>query len=682
MRFAAATWLWALLLLPLLGLLWREGERRAGRRLRAELGPRAPAQVEGVRPGRRFARRLLLVGGCACLILALARPQWGAHALTIKERGADVVVALDVSNSMLAEDVPPSRLELAKATLGAFLDDYDRGRVGLVLFAGAAYVQCPLTLDRATARLFLTQAAPDMISQQGTSFAAALATARELLARGRGTARDGAPGAILLVTDGEDQTGEWQAEADACREAGIVLVPVGVGSEGGGLIPRPDGDGYVKDASGAVVLSRYDPNTLAALAERGGGTFLSMGTGGLDLRRLRGLLQRLRERELEERRIAAYEERFVWPLALALLLLAAREAWRPWRRPAAGSGRLRLGRRRRALPATAAAAGAGSGPGPAAAARAARPGGAPPPRGAAAAALALVLAAAFAAGASASVVAPLRPAGAEAADRGRELFAAGRYEEALQAFESARALNPEDARLTLAVGAALARLGRRDEALREFARARGQAGSDELRAEGLYNEGTVRLAGDDAAGAVKALRQALALTPSAADVRRNLELALKRLRAEQRGGGQRQRDGADQNSQERQQGQAGQQGQQGEQSQDRQGQQGQPDQHGRQDQPDQPRQASPSPDGQRPPASDRQDRAQSGDAGQEQAPEQPAAPESRAGDAAERRAGEPTAMSREQAVELLRALDRDELELRRSVQKRLRGKPAPGGKPW
>lgn len=664
MRFAAATWLWALLLLPLLALLWREGERRAGQRLRAELGPRARAHVEGVRPGRRFGRRLLLLGGCFCLILALARPQWGAHALTIKERGADVVVALDVSNSMLAEDVPPSRLELAKATLGAFLDDYDRGRVGLVLFAGAAYVQCPLTLDRGTAHLFLAQAAPDMISQQGTSFAAALATARELLARGRGTARDDAPGAILLVTDGEDQTGEWQAEADACREAGIVLVPVGVGSEGGGLIPRPEGDGYVKDASGAVVLSRYDPDGLAALAERGGGTFLPMGTGGLDLRRLRGLLQRLRERELEERRIAAYEERFVWPLALALLLLAAREAWRPWRRPALRIGRARPARRRRALPAAPAAAGGSPAAGTAAADRAARTAGAPAPPGAAAAVL--VVALALAAGASASVVSPLRPAGAEAADRGRELFAAGRYEEALQAFESARTLNPEDARLTLAVGAALARLGRRDEALREFARARGQAGSDELRAEGLYNEGTVRLADNDAAGAVKALRQALALTPSAADVRRNLELALQRLRAEQQDGGQQQRQDDRQDSQERQQGQPGEQGEQG-----RQGEQ------------DQPEQAPPSSDRQQPPPPpDGQERRQDGAAGAEEAPEQPAAPEPRAGDAAERSAGEPTAMSREQAEELLRALDRDELELRRSVQKRLRGKPVPGGKPW
>lgn len=663
MRFAAATWLWALLLLPLLGLLWREGERRAGRRLRAELGPRARAHVEGLRPGRRFARRLLLLGGCFCLILALARPQWGAHALTIKERGADVVVALDVSNSMLAEDVPPSRLELAKAALGAFLDDHDRGRVGLVLFAGAAYVQCPLTLDRGTARLFLTQAAPDMISQQGTSFAAALAAARELLARGRGTARDDAPGAILLVTDGEDQAGGWQAEADACREAGIVLVPVGVGSEGGGLIPRPDGGGFVKDASGAVVLSRYDPDALAALAERGGGTFLQMGTGGLDLRRLRGLLQRLRERELEERRIAAYEERFAWPLALALLLLAAREAWRPWRRPALGIGRARLGRRRRALLAAPATAGASPEPGPAAADRPARTGGAPPPGAAAAV---LVLAVALAASASASVVAPLRPAGAEAADRGRELFAAGRYEEALQAFESARALNPEDARLTLAVGAALARLGRRDEALREFARARGQAGSDELRAEGFYNEGTVRLADGDAAGAVKVLRQALALTPSAADVRRNLELALRRLRAEQQGGGQQQPQDAGQEPQERQPGQQDEQGGQG-----RQGEQAQPEPE------------PPSPDRQQsPPPSDGQERPRDGAAGAQQAPAQPAAPEPRAGDAAGRSGGEPAAMSREQAEELLRALDRDESELRRSVQKRLRGKPAPGGKPW
>ncbi len=601
MRFAAGLWLWLLPLPLLLGALLRWNDSRAAGRLRRLLGERAPAHVEGDDPRLRTWRRFLLLSGMFWLVLALARPQWGAHEVLVKERGTDVVVALDVSNSMLSEDVSPSRLERAKDAIGSFLDGMDRGRVGLVLFAGAAYVQCPLTLDYGTARLFLAQASPDMITDQGTALATALATSRELLERGSGPDRAGVERAILLVTDGEDFEGNLEQETAKCRSAGIVIFPVGVGDPGGGLIPRTDETGrslgFLKDDKGAVVMTRPDFAALGRLAEATGGAMFQLGAAGLDQARLRGLLDRLGERELEERKISAYEERYMWPLGLALLCLVAREGWRRRRRRSRAPAR-------------------------------------PEPSPAHAVTLSVVLALALlAAGAPARASSPLRPPGAAEEDRGRSLYRQGKYAEALQAFEAARALNPNDARLALAVGEALARLQRADEAGREFQRALAQTDDVDLRAESLYNAGTTRLDQGDAAGAIKLLRQALGLAPDRADARRNLELALLRLQQQQQ---QPQKDQQQGQQKDQQQQQQQQQEQQQQSSQEQQKQQ-------QQQQQQQPRDQQPS---------------------------------------AEQPKSSPEEMSREEALGILRALDRDELELRRSVQKRLHGGPNRSGKTW
>ena len=641
MRFAAAIWLW---LLPLPALLWvllRWNDARAAGRLRALLGERAPAHVEGADVRLRARRRFLLFSGLVCLILALARPQWGAHDVVVKERGTDVVVALDVSNSMLSEDVSPSRLGRAKDAIGSFLEGLDRGRVGLVLFAGAAYVQCPLTLDYATARLFLAQASPDMITAQGTALATALATSRELLERGGGPAGS-AERAILLVTDGEDFEGNLEQETAKCRDAGIVVFTIGVGDPRGGLIPRTDpegrSEGFLKDDQGAVVMSRPDFSALAKVADTTGGAQFQLGAAGLDVPRLRSLLAKLGERELEERRISSYEERFMWPLALALICLAAREARRPRRKPAEEA----RGDAAPAAGASAAARGSLAGAGAGRGAGALGPGGA---RGPGAASLLLALLLVATAGiAPARAGGGLRPAGAGLADRGRSLYRQGKYAEALQAFEAARALNPDDARLTLAVGETLARLSRADEADREFQRALSQTRDVDLRAESLYNAGTARLGAQDPAAAIKLLRQALALAPDREDARRNLELALRALQEQQQQQQSGQQQKQDQQQQNQQQQQNGQQQQQGQQK-DQQNQQQQQQQDRKQQQQDQQQQAQ-----------------------QEQA--------------AEQMKGTPQAMTREEALAILRALDRDELELRRSVQKRLHGGENRSGKTW
>ena len=210
MRFAVEAWLWLLLLPPALWALMRWSDGRARADLARLLGRRAGEHVEGRPVTALVWRRFFLLTGLCWLVLALARPQWGTHEIEMRQRGTDVVIALDVSNSMLAQDVVPSRMARAKAELAGFLDDYGQGRVGLVLFAGQSFVQCPLTLDRGTAQLFLRMADTDMISTQGTAIASALETSGKLLVGGRGQGTDGARQAILLVTDGEDREGGWR----------------------------------------------------------------------------------------------------------------------------------------------------------------------------------------------------------------------------------------------------------------------------------------------------------------------------------------------------------------------------------------------------------------------------------------------------------------------------------------
>ncbi|MFN2371717.1 MAG: VWA domain-containing protein, partial [Candidatus Krumholzibacteriia bacterium] len=481
MRFAAAIWLYAVPLLPVLWLLLRATDRRAAGRLRLLLGARAGDHVEAANPRLRGWRRFLWLAGLFWLLLALARPQWGASEVAVTQRGSDIVVALDISNSMLAEDVPPNRLERAKAELGSFLERLRDSRVGLVFFAGSAFVQCPLTLDYGTADIFLRMAAPDMLSAQGTALGAALQTARGLLAKGR----EGRPGgtfqAILLVTDGEDLEGKWEEAARACQQDGIKLIPVGVGEPEGGLIPVTDGRGrpagFLKDDEGSVVLTRLDLAALEKMAAISGGSPFRVGVDGLAGDRLFAELERLGKRDLQERRISAYQERYVWPLLLAAACFALLLVLGPRRPPVA-------------------------------------------------AALALLLVLGL--GGASPAAAALRPAGAAELAAGRQKYLQGDYEGALRDLESALVAAPEDPRISLAVGEALFRLERYEEAAREFQRTLSLTEDRQLRSEALYNAGTTLLAAGQTEDAAARLREALSLDPDPEDALLNLEAALRR----------------------------------------------------------------------------------------------------------------------------------------------------------
>ncbi len=330
MRFAHPQVLWMIVLLPLLALLvW--GRLRAGRQaLRRALSRPMLERLTGhLSPGRTLSRHLLLVFGCLFLILAVARPQRGTQYVTAARLGIDIIIALDVSESMLAEDLKPNRLRRARHEISAVLDRLKGDRVGLIAFAGAAFVQCPLTLDYAAARMFLEFMGPDLLPEPGTDIAAALVTATGAFDQESEGFR-----ALILITDGEDHEGKLKDAAKTAREAGIRIFTVGIGSESGEPIPERDDagniTGYKKDREGKVVLTRLNERGLRDVAEETGGMYVrAIGTLGLD--RVVSAIDAMQKKELEGGIRVLYEERysyFVWPVLVLLLA----QWWLPLRR--------------------------------------------------------------------------------------------------------------------------------------------------------------------------------------------------------------------------------------------------------------------------------------------------------------------------------------------------------------
>ena len=302
--------------------------RRRAEALGLFLGARAGREAVGLGPlvRRRRVRAGLVAGSLACLGLALAGPRAGTQVREARQESLDLLVALDVSDSMRAEDVAPSRLERAKLEVERVVAERRGDRVGLVVFAGEAFLQCPLTTDRGALRLFLDAADPDAVGVQGTDFASALRVADrafDAAAEGAG----GRPRALLVVSDGEDHEGGLDAAADALRDDGVTVLALGVGTDEGATVPefrRGRRVGVVRDRSGDEVVSRYEPGALRALAGRG--DVVRVGRGGSAAAEVNAALDGLDRAVLAQDEVAAQAERYQWPLALGLVLLLAERA--------------------------------------------------------------------------------------------------------------------------------------------------------------------------------------------------------------------------------------------------------------------------------------------------------------------------------------------------------------------
>jgi Ca-activated chloride channel family protein len=311
-------WLWGLALLPLLaGVLgWGAWSRR--RRLHTLARPvTAERLLTAGGEARRIVRAVLILLAVAFVVLALARPRWGTSLEPIRTKGIDVILAVDVSRSMRTEDVRPDRLTLARAAATELADRLGGDRVGLVAFAGSALTLCPLTLDRGALEMYLGLLDADLVPRQGTVIGEAILRAREMFDPETHSRR-----VLVLITDGEDHEGDPLEAAREAQAEGIVIHTVGMGTPAGEPIPLPDGS-YKTDTGGQVVTSRLDVETLRAIAEATGGAHVSLSASGDALRQVASLIAGQERGELSEEIRRRRRERYVWPLAMALLLLVA-----------------------------------------------------------------------------------------------------------------------------------------------------------------------------------------------------------------------------------------------------------------------------------------------------------------------------------------------------------------------
>jgi Ca-activated chloride channel homolog len=331
MHFARSEYLNLLWIIPALGVFFYFSFRMRRKRLETFIGAPLSAKLswEFSRP-KAILRFLLIIGFFAFAILALARPQWGARLETVRRHGVDIIAALDVSYSMNTEDVAPNRFEKAKSEIRSLLAKSEGDRIGLVNFSGAATIQCPLTLDHGAIDLFLDFAATGMIPEPGTSLASAIETATSAF-----VAKERKCKVLILFTDGEDLEGQINNAIEKAKEAGVIIYAVGIGSPQGKPIPIRDAKGdvveYRKDPGGQVVISVLDERSLAEIASQTGGRYFRATTSENEIQELYKDISGLEKKELESRLQQNFEDRFQYPLALAIIFLAA-ECWLSERR--------------------------------------------------------------------------------------------------------------------------------------------------------------------------------------------------------------------------------------------------------------------------------------------------------------------------------------------------------------
>lgn len=269
---------------------------------------------------RQRTKAVLLVLGLAMVAVALARLQFGTHLELLKREGVDVVVAVDVSNSMRARDMKPSRLEKAKQEIRGVIDRLQGDRIGLVAFAGEAFIQCPLTLDYSAARFLLGAMDHTSVSVQGTSLSAAIEMSRRSFNQLEKKHK-----VLILLTDGEDHQGGAEEAADEARKEGIKIYTVGIGNPAGEPIPVLDRNGnqvgFRKDESGEVVVSKLDEATLQKIALATGGKYYHATAGEIELDRIFEEISQMEKKELEGALVTRYDDRFQWPLLLALFFV-------------------------------------------------------------------------------------------------------------------------------------------------------------------------------------------------------------------------------------------------------------------------------------------------------------------------------------------------------------------------
>lgn len=311
--FAAPHYLLLLLLIPFffLGMgLWLWGRRRRLRRFADE------ALVNELMPswsrGKLWVRTVLLSLAFFFFVIGLSRPQIGAKLKDHKIKGAEIMIVLDVSNSMLAQDYSPDRLERAKLAISRITDKLKDDRIGLIVFAGTSFVQLPITSDYVSAKMFLNSISTESIPIQGTAIGDAISTA----VRGF-SAQSEHSRAIIVITDGENHEDDAVAAAKQAAEAGIKVYTIGVGSADGQPIPM-NGE-LLKDKDGNIVVTRLDEETLRNVASAGGGAYVHAGNDEFGLTPIISDIRKMEDEEYNSVVFEEYNEQFMYFLGIALV---------------------------------------------------------------------------------------------------------------------------------------------------------------------------------------------------------------------------------------------------------------------------------------------------------------------------------------------------------------------------
>ncbi len=318
-RFAHPDFLYLLFLLPALVAFYvyamivkKKAIKKYGNpTLLAELMPEVSTK-------RQHLKFWLLFGAITMVIFIIAGPQFGSKLETVKRQGVEIMVCLDVSNSMLAEDVSPNRLDKAKQMLSRLTDGFTNDKVGLIVFAGDAFTQLPITSDYISAKMFLSSINPSMVSTQGTAIGAAINLAARSFTPDETTDK-----AIILITDGENHEDDAIGAAKAASEKGIHVNIVGMGDPKGSPIPIQGSNNYMKDKDGNVVITKLNEQMGQEIAAAGNGMYVRADNTNSALKALQKEIEKMNKTELDSKVYSEYDEQFQIFAWIALLLLIA-----------------------------------------------------------------------------------------------------------------------------------------------------------------------------------------------------------------------------------------------------------------------------------------------------------------------------------------------------------------------
>ncbi|MBQ8335729.1 MAG: VWA domain-containing protein [Tidjanibacter sp.] len=314
-RFAHTEYFYLLLLVPLMVVLFEYCLAQRKRRLARVGTSTAIARLAPEASVKRARWKFwLLVLAVVAIVLALARPQFGSKLKEVEREGVEIMVAIDVSNSMLANDFEPSRLERTKYAVGRVIEGLSEDKIGIIVFAGDAYVQLPITADYLTAKNFVQQISPSQVTKQGTAIGTAID-----MAIGSFSSQSGSSRVLVLVTDGENHEDDALVAAERAAQQGVTIYTIGIGTPEGA--PIRIGDDFIRDSEGEIVVSKLDEVGLQKIALTTGGAYVRASSQSVGLDEIIGLINQTEKAKFETEVFEEYDEQFVLPVVVALVLL-------------------------------------------------------------------------------------------------------------------------------------------------------------------------------------------------------------------------------------------------------------------------------------------------------------------------------------------------------------------------